>query len=217
VSEVKKGGLMGALEGFGLIESTDDNPSAEESATPIQPTTAAPTTVAAPVAATGADPAMVEKIRVNVTSATHSPRLATFLAHLETAQQAFPNDPKAAATAALAFSKLSAAEIREELSKSAAAALIEAETAIQADIRGRREKASNELEAKSSSLQTEVTNLEEQLAAIQQKLTTSKTSLASIDGERTRTNADIDKKEATALASHTAVKAELTTLANLLS
>ncbi len=208
---------MGALEGLGLVESEGGETQPEATATPVpSPQTSSPPSTITATAVSGADPAMVTKIRAAVTNAGHSPRLASFLAQLEIARQAFPNDEKTAVAAALAFSKLSAAEIREELSKSAAAALVEAEQSIRNDIRNKRENASGELEKKSLQLQAEVTSLEEQLASISQKLAAAKAGLAGITSERLATDTGINEMEAKAMSSHAVVKAELDKINTLL-
>ncbi len=210
----KKGRLMGALEDLGLVEFKGEESALKTTTTPVPSPQAIP--LPASTATSNSDPTMIAKIRAAVTDSSHSPRIASFLAQLEIARQAFPNDEKSAATAALAFSKLSAAEIREELSRSTAAALVEVEQGIRNDARNKRESAAGKLEQKSSQLQAEVTGLEKELASITQKLTTTRAELEGITIERSTIESSINEKEMEAMASLAAVKNELEKINTLL-
>jgi hypothetical protein len=211
-------GIGGFLERLDIIQS-DDSPS--ESVAVGDPSTPAPAPVAAQATTiaptTGSsDPEMIAKIRASVTATTHAPRLASFLLNLETAKQAFPNDQRSAANAALAFSKLSPADLRDELSKAVAAALIEAENKIKGDIRQQRERLTAELGSQTQEHQSTIASLEQQIKALQDKLGTAQGALSSIDSTRSQRTTAINGSEATALASLAAVKTELNSISNML-
>lgn len=215
----KKGGLLGALANLEIFEITDDAPG-PPSGSGAEASNATASPIAAPVALNASsesvDAGMVAKIRAAVTAATHAPRLTSFLANLETARAAFPNNEQSAINAALAFSKLTSADIREELSKAVAAALIEAENKIKGDIRQQRQQLATELDAETEKHRANIAALEEQIRTLQGQLGTAQTALSKIDSTRTQRTTKIDASESTALASLRAVKAELDSLSNQL-
>jgi hypothetical protein len=212
-----KKGLRGFLEGLDIIQSSDPPSGSVATDVPSAPAApvAAPATTIAPTTGSS-DPEMIAKIRASVTATTHAPRLASFLLNLETAKQAFPNDQRSAANAALAFSKLSPADLRDELSKAVAAALIEAENKIKGDIRQQRERLTAELGSQTQEHQSTIATLEEQIKALQGKLGTAQGALSSIDSTRSQRTTAINDSEATALASLAAVKTELNSISNML-
>ncbi|MEJ0053990.1 MAG: hypothetical protein WDN10_04720 [bacterium] len=211
-------GVMGILESIGAVEVVNDgDPPPPPSSFPP---TAAPTpvlqpSVAVPAAGT-ADQGMVGKIRGAVTSRTHSPGFAIFLANFEKAKQAFPNDPRNAAAAALVFSSQTSQEIGAELSRSVAASLAEAGSQINVDIAQQRERLAGQLDGEESSLDGEIHRFEADLAAIQKKLDDAKGAKAQIASRRADGRAAIDSRLATALASLAVVRDEIATIKSIL-
>jgi chromosome segregation ATPase len=211
-------GMRGFLEDLDILKpevSTEAASGGVTSATAVTlPSgTVTPTVVQASV---NANAEMVSKIRAAVTAATHAPRLTSFLSNLETAKAAFPGDEKNAINAALAFSKLTSADIRDELTKAVAAALLEAETKIKRDIGQQREQLATELDAEAETHRGTISSLNDQIKTLQSQLETAQKALTQIDSTRTQRTAVINSNEATGLASLAAVKAELTSISNLL-
>jgi hypothetical protein len=214
----KKGkGFIDALEGLGIIE-TDGSPSEPEPQAPTSiasPTIPTVTTPSASMSAS-ADADMVAKIRAAVTATTHAPRLTSFLANREIAKQAFPSDERAAVSAALAFSKLTSADIRDELTKSVAAALLETEQKIKADFGQQREQVTTDLDTEAERHRNTISSLEEQIKTLQSQLGNAQAALLQIDSTRAERTTAITSRESAAFASLAAVKAELTSINNLL-
>lgn len=210
-------GILGALEDMGILDDTGPKDRPEAQPSPPSVTASIPTPMMPSASSSvSTDPDMVSKIRAAVTASTHAPRLTTFLANLETAKVAIPNDERSAVTTALAFSRLTSDDIRDELTKAVAAALIEAEHKIKGDVDKRRESLKMELDTEAERLRSSVTSLEEQIRTLQGQLGTAQTALSQIDATRTEKKASIDKDESTALASLSAVKAELGSISSLL-
>ena len=214
----RKKGILGVLENLDLIQTdgTPSEPAATDPATP-PPVSSAPIPAApnAPLS-TPVDAGMVAKIRGVVTAATHAPRLASFLSNLETAKAAFPNDERSAVSAALAFSKLTSADIRDELTKAVAAAIIETEGKIKNDISQRREQLATELDAEAERHRSDISSLDTQIKTLQGQMSTAQAALSKIDSTRAQRTAAITGDESTAFASLAAVKTELASLSNLL-
>lgn len=213
----KRSGLLGVLEGLDIIQGDDppsesETPSSTSPAAPASPTPVAPS---APLSAS-VDADMVAKIRAVVTASTHAPRLTNFLTNLATAKSALPNDERSAVIMALAFSKLTAHDIRDELTKAVAAAMIEAENKIKGDVSRQRELLATELDTEAERHRGSISSLEEQIKTLQGALGTAQTALSQIDSTRAQKAAAIDGNESTALASLAAVRAELASISNLL-
>lgn len=213
----KKPRLLGALADLGIIdiEDTASAPAPVAAATPAA-SSAPPSVMPSVSQSTSVDVEMVAKIRAAVTAATHAPRLTSFLSNLVTARLAFPGDEKSAVNAALAFSKLTSADLRDELAKAVAAALIEAEGKIKKDVGQQREQLTADLDTQAAQHRDNIAALQGQIKTLQEKLGTAETALSEIDTTRKQKTDGIDRLESTALASLAAVKAELDSISRLL-
>ncbi len=213
----KGGGLLGALEKLGIVEPASGVDETEPAPQAI-PAAAMPQATPGPVIGrTASDPDMVEKIRDAVTSSTHSPRFSGFLEALKKANVAFPNDPRTAARAAIAFSSpLTSADLHQEIDRSVAASLIEAESQIKADIARKRERHAATLDAEKARLDAQVEQLDVELKSLQTRLNEARTEQAQIDTKRSAGETEIASQEQAALASLAAVKAEIDSIKSML-
>jgi|GEM_PF-5042044 len=159
---------------------------------------------------------MVAKIRENVTSPAHSTRFNSFLVSLARARTAFPNDLKSAIAAALAFSGLTSQQVRDELGSSIAAAILEAESQINADIGKQRDTLAKDLDGEEGTLTASIQQYAVQLADVQRKLTEAQNAHAQIAARRASGKTDIDGRQATALASLAVVRGEMDSIKSML-
>lgn len=212
--------LMGALEMVGGVDSDKNGDSPPASQPPMQ--SVSPAAILQPAASTPmtsagvADPKMVAKIRENVTSPAHSTRFNTFLLSLERAKTAFPNDLRNATVAALAFSGLTSQQVGDELKSSIAAALMEAESQINADIGRQRDALAHDLDGEEGRLTEAIRLHEAELAEVQRKLGEARGAHAQIAVRRATGKNDIDGRQAAALASLATVRGEMDTIKSML-
>lgn len=210
--------LMNLMERMGMT----DSPSTEEVeevvvAPESAPSQAAPTS-AKPAAtpAINSDPEMVEKIMDSVTSATHSPVVARFLNNLEKANTIFPNDNANAVKAAVGFANLKSAEIRDEMSRSVAAAMQEVENGIASDADRKKAEAQDAHNDKTATLSSKIEEDEAALAVIQKRLEENRAAYAALDSDLAAETGEIETKKALALGSLQSVRTQLATIQSLL-